>query len=53
MSEKTMKAKKCVYITKDGHDELFDVRGDLFIALRNVAVNIFPDVHFRNEEYIY
>lgn len=43
----------CVYYIKDGHDELYDDRGDLFIALRNVAVNIFPNVWFRNDDYIY
>jgi hypothetical protein len=36
-----------VYYIKDGHDEEYDYRGDLFIALRNVAVNIFPNVSFR------
>ncbi len=43
----------CVYYIKDGHDEEYDDRGDLFIALRNVAVNIFPNVLFRNAHYIY
>lgn len=37
----------------DGHDREYDDRGDLFIALRNVAVNIFPNLTFRNAEYIY
>lgn len=45
--------ENCVYYIKDGHDELYDDRGDLFVALRNVAVNIFPNISFRNEEYIY
>lgn len=44
---------KCVYYTMDGHDECIDSRGDLFIALRNVAVNLFPNVGFRNADYIY
>ena len=39
--------ENCVYHTRDGHDELYDDRGDLFIALRNVAVNIFPNFSFR------
>jgi hypothetical protein len=43
----------CVYYTKDGHDEVYDDRGDLFIALRNVVVNMYPNVSFRNAEYIY
>ena len=42
-----------VYYIKDGHDEEYDDRGDLFVALRNVAVNIFPNVLFRNADYIY
>lgn len=41
-----------VYIT-DGHDIKIDDRGDLFVALRNVAVNIVPNVCFRNADYIY
>ena len=43
----------CVYVIKDGHDEVYDERGDLFVALRNVAVNMFPNLDFRNEPYIY
>ena len=43
----------CVYRTLDGEDKCFDYRGDLFVALRNVAVNIFPNVSFRNAGYIY
>ena len=42
-----------VYFIRNGHDEEYDHRGDLFIALRNVAVNIFPNVAFRSAEYIY
>ncbi len=43
----------CVYYIKDGHDEKYDERGDLFVALRNVAVELFPNVSFRNANYIY
>ncbi|MBO5425300.1 MAG: hypothetical protein J6A25_07285 [Lachnospiraceae bacterium] len=43
----------CVYYIKDGHDEKYDERGDLFIALRNVAVELFPNISFRNANYIY
>ena len=43
----------CVYYIKDGHDEVYDERGDLFVALRNVAVNMFPNVDFRSADYIY
>ena len=38
---------------KDGHDEVYDDRGELFIALRNVAVQLFPNTLFRNDNYIY
>lgn len=41
--------KNRVYV----YGECFDDRGDLFIALRNVAVNMFPNVGFRGDEYIY
>ena len=34
-----------------GH--LYDDRGDLFVALRNVAVNMFPNLSFRSADYIY
>ena len=43
----------CVYYIRDGHDEIYDDRGDLFVALRNVAVNLFPNLEFRGEKYIY
>ena len=43
----------CVYYINSGHDEMYDDRGDLFIALRNVAVNIFPNLSFRSADYIY
>ncbi len=36
---------------KDG--EIIDERGDLFIALRNVAVQLYPNLLFRNADYIY
>jgi hypothetical protein len=50
-----------VYVKKDEHGNngvytlygKYDDRGDLFVALRNVAVNIFPNVAFRNADYIY
>lgn len=43
----------CVYLIRNGKEEQYDDRGDLFIALRNVAVNIFPNLSFRSAEYIY
>lgn len=39
----------CVYSQYGKYDD----RGNLFIALRNVAVNMFPNAYFRNEDYIY
>lgn len=42
-----------VYIFENGHDELFDDRGKMFVALRNVAINLYPNLLFRNAEYIY
>jgi hypothetical protein len=42
-----------VYHTVNGHDEVYDSRGALFIALANVAVNIFPNLEFRGADYIY
>lgn len=50
---KNSKDENCVYAIKNGHDELYDDRGDLFVALRNVAVNMFPNISFRNADYIY
>ncbi len=43
----------CVYCKYGKYDGKYDDRGDLFVALRNVAVNIFPNVSFRNADYIY
>lgn len=50
-----------VYVKKDEYGDncvysaygKYDDRGDLFVALRNVAVNMFPNVSFRSAEYIY
>lgn len=41
-----------VYVLNNGHDERFDDRGNLFVALRNVAVNISPNLLFRSADYI-
>lgn len=41
----------CNKVWKDG--EIVDYRGDLFIALRNVAVQLYPNLLFRNDDYIY
>lgn len=45
--------KNSVFKTVDGHDSCVDERGDLFVALRNVAVNMFPNTLFRSDDYIY
>ena len=42
-----------VYVIENGEEVYFDDRGGLFIALRNVAVNMYPNLHFRSENYIY
>lgn len=42
-----------VYITHNGEERKYDDRGDLFVALRNVAVQTFPNLSFRNADYIY
>lgn len=42
-----------VYAMYDGHEKLVDDRGALFIALRNVAVCMFPNTGFRSADYIY
>lgn len=42
-----------VYFITNGKEQKLDDRGDLFVALRNVAVNMFPNLGFRNADYIY
>lgn len=42
-----------VYRIVNGQDQIVDDRGALFIALCNVAVNIFPNLGFRSSDYIY
>lgn len=42
-----------VHCKCNGQDEIYDDRGDLFIALSNVAVQMFPNCEIRNEDYIY
>ena len=42
-----------VYLKVCNQETIYDDRGDLFVALRNVAVNLFPNVLFRNADYIY
>lgn len=34
------------------NDRIYDDRGKLFVALRNVAVLIIPNLYFRNADYI-
>ena len=42
-----------LYFIKNGFERCYDERGDLFVALRNVAVNMFPNTSFRSADYIY
>lgn len=42
-----------VYKTVNGHDECVDDHGFLFVSLRNVAANMYPNLLFRNADYIY
>ena len=42
-----------LWAIKNGVEYPYDERGDLFVALRNVAVNMFPNTSFRGEDYIY
>lgn len=42
-----------VYVMRNGQEKIYDDRGDLFVALRNVAVNFIPNTAFRGAEYIY
>ena len=46
---------KEVWAKNASHHEyhLYDDRGELFVALRNVAVNLYPDLFFRSDSYIY
>ena len=41
------------YLDGDGDERVIDDRGELFIALCNVAVQIFPNVYFRGADFIY
>jgi hypothetical protein len=43
----------CVYYIHNDEEREYDYRGDLFVALRNVAVQIFPNLEFRSAPYIY
>lgn len=40
-------------LAKKAYKNSDDDRGDLFIALRNAAVNFIPNLYFRNADYIY
>lgn len=42
-----------LYAIKNDVEQHYDDRGDLFVALRNVAVNMFPNTSFRSDDYIY
>lgn len=47
--------ENCVvcYLDEEGNERVIDDRGPLFIALCNVCVNMFPNVEFRGESFIY
>ena len=36
-----------------GELELYDDRGNLFVAIRNLVVAMYPNVYFRSDNYIY
>ena len=51
--KKDVNRELAVYNKYSPYEKCYDSRGKLFIALRNVAVELFPDVSFRNDDYIY
>lgn len=51
--KKGLDDQRHVYLNEGGYDKRYDDRGDLFVALRNVAVNIVPNCTFRSADYIY
>lgn len=42
-----------IYFLENRKEQKLDDRGDLFVALRNVVVNMFTNLSFRNANYIY
>lgn len=38
---------------KTGELKLYDDRGSLFVAIRNLVVAMYPNVYFRSDDYIY
>ena len=44
--------ENAVYISRNGHEEIYDDRGSLFVDLRNLATDIFPNTAFRSADYI-
>lgn len=49
---KNCEEENAVFTSKNGCDYCVDDRGDLFVALRNLAVQLFPNVGFRSDDYI-
>lgn len=39
--------------SKDGTETRYDDRANMFVALRNVAVNLYPGLTFRGDNYIF
>lgn len=52
MVYKNQYEENSVYEVGNGPDMEIDERGNLFVSLRNVAVNMFPNLYFRNDDYI-
>lgn len=44
--------ENAVYVSRNGHEEIYDDRGNLFVDLRNLATDIFPNTAFRSADYI-
>lgn len=44
--------QKCVCIENGNKPIVVDERAGLFVALRNVMVNMFPNLEFRGDDYI-
>ena len=40
-------------VIEESTGHIYDDRGDLFVALRNVVVQMVPNVYFRSADYIY
>lgn len=50
---RNMRGENGVYYMVGNQERIYDSKGDLFVALRNVAVQLFPNIAFKDEPYIY